>query len=131
MSVTNMHIRLLVTKFGECYRFYRETLGLEAGWGDENEGYAELKSEGFTLALFDRQIMAGVVGQGDKPSVADGQDRVALIMSVGDVDETCQELSGKGVSFVTQPHNQPEWGMRVAHFRDPDGNLLEINAALV
>jgi catechol 2,3-dioxygenase-like lactoylglutathione lyase family enzyme len=26
--------------------------------------------------------------------------------------------------------DRPEWGIRTAHFRDPDGNLIEINQPL-
>jgi hypothetical protein len=39
-------------------------------------------------------------------------------------------LSGRGVQFVTEPHDQEAWVLRVAHLRDPEGNLIEINAPL-
>jgi lactoylglutathione lyase len=40
-------------------------------------------------------------------------------------------LQIKGVSFLTEPKNRPDWGIRTAHFRDPAGNLLEIYSPLV
>jgi len=32
--------------------------------------------------------------------------------------------------FETEPTDRSVWGIRTAHFRDPDGNLIEINHAL-
>jgi hypothetical protein len=28
---------------------------------------------------------------------------------------------------VGAPQDRPEWGIRVAHVRDPDGTLVEVN----
>lgn len=57
-------------------------------------------------------------------------DKVALTFEVADVDASFRELSGKGVIFTTEPHDQEAWVLRVAHLRDPEGNLIEINAPL-
>lgn len=45
---------------------------------------------------------------------------------VDDVDVAYQQLRDKGITFVTEPLDRPDWGIRTAHFRDPDGNLIEI-----
>ncbi len=63
---------------------------------------------------------------GDLPATAACQDRVALILSVEDVDAAFAALCGRGADFVTAPHDRSGWGIRVAHLRDPDGNLLEL-----
>jgi catechol 2,3-dioxygenase-like lactoylglutathione lyase family enzyme len=42
------------------------------------------------------------------------------------VDELYYHLKEKNAIIVTQPMDRPEWGLRTAHFRDPDGNLIEI-----
>jgi uncharacterized glyoxalase superfamily protein PhnB len=44
---------------------------------------------------------------------------------VDDVDELHAELAAKGVEFVREPIDR-EWGLRTAHFKDPDGNVWEI-----
>ncbi|MFV9644620.1 MAG: VOC family protein, partial [Desulfobacterales bacterium] len=49
---------------------------------------------------------------------------------VPNVDKATQELKAKGVVFETEPTDRSVWGIRTAHFRDPDGNLIEINQAL-
>jgi catechol 2,3-dioxygenase-like lactoylglutathione lyase family enzyme len=36
------------------------------------------------------------------------------------------DLKAKGITFITEPQDRAHWGIRTAHFRDPDGNLLEI-----
>ena len=55
----------------------------------------------------------------------------ALVFFVGDVDVACFKLKKRGVAFVTEPFDRPDWGIRVAHFRDPNGNLIEINGELM
>jgi len=52
------------------------------------------------------------------------------LFEVPNVDRASQELKTKGVVFETEPMDRPEWGIRTAHFRDPDGNLIEINQPL-
>jgi catechol 2,3-dioxygenase-like lactoylglutathione lyase family enzyme len=124
------HTRLLVEDFAECFRFYRDVLGFEVGFGEETTGYADFNTGECTIALFDRKEMAAAVGYSHKPVSADSMDRVALIFGVESVDETVQMLKNKGVTLVTEPVDMTDWGIRVALFRDPDGNLLEINQPL-
>lgn len=49
-----------------------------------------------------------------------------LQFKVEDVDKTYDDLHKKGVKCVNKPHDRKEWSARVAHFRDPDHNLIEI-----
>lgn len=130
MELTFTYARMLVENYAACFRFYRDTLGLELVWGDENTGYAEFQSGGVKVALFARQQMAQAVASDHLPSDADAQDRVALIFAVANVDEAYQHLSTKGVTFITEPTDRPDWSVRTAHFRDPSGNLIEINTRL-
>lgn len=52
-----------------------------------------------------------------------------LAAGVEDVDAAYQELLAKGVTFLRPPTNQ-SWGLRTAHFADPEGNLWEINQSI-
>jgi catechol 2,3-dioxygenase-like lactoylglutathione lyase family enzyme len=124
------YARLLVADFPTAFRFYRDALGLTSTFGNENDVYADFDTGSATLALFRRDFMAGAVGTTGKPVEADCQDKIALIFEVEDVDATYEQLQAKGVSFVTVPQDRVEWGIRTAHFRDPDGNLLEIYTPL-
>jgi uncharacterized glyoxalase superfamily protein PhnB len=40
-----------------------------------------------------------------------------------------QELSAKGVEFIRPPEDR-SWGLRCAHFKDPDGHVWEIHTPL-
>lgn len=123
------HTRVLVTEYRECFRFYRDVLGLEVEWGDAEGGYADFRTGETTLALFDRTAMAEAVGTGDQPVAANQQDEVTLVFGVESVDNAYKKLRSE-VEFITEPHSRPGWGIRVAHFRDPAGTLIEINEPL-
>jgi catechol 2,3-dioxygenase-like lactoylglutathione lyase family enzyme len=120
-------VRLLVSDFAGCYRFYRDTLGLEPTWGEENDTYASFSTgTDVALALFDKAEMAVAVNTSSLPVTAQSQDAVAFIFEVADVDVAFQQLSEMGARFVTEPLDHPDWGIRTAHLRDPDGNLIEL-----
>ena len=130
MDIRFTHVRLLVKDFKACFRFYRDILGLKPVWGDESGGYAAFDTGSVAIALFGRAAMADVIGKGGLPLEAASKDTGALIFEVPDVAGAAQELKGKGCQFETEPTDQSAWGVRTAHFRDPDGNLIEINQPL-
>jgi catechol 2,3-dioxygenase-like lactoylglutathione lyase family enzyme len=130
METALTHVRLLVEEYRACFRFYKEIIGLEVAWGNEETGYAEFEAGNVRLALFGRGEMASVVGSSDLPEDLKGQDTVAVVFRVDDVDQFCAKLQNVGVELLTEPEDRVDWGIRTAHFRDPDGNLLEINRRL-
>jgi catechol 2,3-dioxygenase-like lactoylglutathione lyase family enzyme len=127
------HMRLLVVNFAECFHFYRDMLGLKVHWGNENDTYASFTDQTgkvVTLALFARQAMAEALDLGYLPVDAVCQDRSMLIVSVEDVDAITERLQAQGVKFVAGPRDFPDWGIRSAYLRDPDGNLIELGSGL-
>jgi catechol 2,3-dioxygenase-like lactoylglutathione lyase family enzyme len=120
------YVRLLVADFPAAFRFYRDVLGFKPLFGDENDVYTEFDGGGLTIALFRKDLMAEVVGATDQPATAESQDEMALIFAVENVDTACKELQARGVALVTEPQDRAVWGIRTAHFRDTDGNLIEI-----
>ncbi|MFC4559013.1 VOC family protein [Virgibacillus kekensis] len=123
------HTRLLVDNYKDCFLFYRNVLGFEVTWGDETSNYADFKAtEDFSLAIFDRRQMVESVGKTFEP-LKKSPDTAALIFRVESVEQTYQEMKNQ-VEFITQPTEQRDWGIKVAHFRDPAGNLIEINESL-
>ena len=121
------HTRLLVSNFTECFRFYRDVMGFAVLWGQEDGTYADFDAGGHKLAMFRRELMAAAIGA-DKPipRIAQ-QDYDCLVFAVDDVDRHFQNLLDKGVEPLNQPHDRKDWGIRCFHFRDPDGNLIEVN----
>ena len=120
------NVRLLVSKFDDCFRFYRNIIGFKVTWGKEGEGYASFDTGNITLALFKRDIMAKDVGTTNVPSEAKCQDRFALIFEVENLKAEAVRLKKQGVKLITEPTERPDYGISVIHLRDPDGNLIEI-----
>jgi catechol 2,3-dioxygenase-like lactoylglutathione lyase family enzyme len=115
------HIWLLVEDMPRALGFYRDTLGLAVA--ADLGGFVELNAnERFLLSLFLRSAMAE-----SEPAIAlspmAGQ-RAALVFEVTGLDAYCADLRAKGVEFASAEADHPEWGLRSAFLRDPDGNLL-------
>jgi catechol 2,3-dioxygenase-like lactoylglutathione lyase family enzyme len=130
LVIKSTHIRLLVKDFDKEFLFFRDVLGFKATYGKLGQNYADFDCNGQTIALFKRSLMSEDLNTTRKPLEKEAQDRVALIFEVADVDATTELLQAHGVILVTTPHNRKDWGIRVAHFRDPDGNLIEINQGI-
>jgi lactoylglutathione lyase len=119
------HTRLLVNNYEECFHFYNHILNFECTWGDETSYYAQFKVGETLLALFDKSEMLEDINETSSEETI-SLNEVALIFAVEDVDETYNRLKPK-VKFISEPHTRDDWGIRVAHFRDPNGTLIEIN----
>ncbi|UYN90639.1 MAG: VOC family protein [Anaerolineales bacterium] len=125
------HTRLLVNDIETCRAFYAETLGLGEPAVKVEGIYYEFVAGPGRLGLYARELMQSVGGVAQKARSGDqAADKSALTFRVADVDAAYAELKGRGANFVTEPHNQDAWVLRVAHLRDPEGNLIEINASL-
>jgi len=130
MAARMTHMRLLVPDVKACIEFYRDRIGLEVLWADDEGNYASFKTGDLILALHRQDAMARALGIPERPADAEPHDRVALIFAVPSVDEAYRELVRRGVEGVAAPTDRPDWGIRTAHFRDPAGNLIEINRPL-
>jgi lactoylglutathione lyase len=118
------NLRLLAHRFDEMYAFYADVLGLHATWGDAASNFVSFHAEGQPgLALFRRALMSDAIGTADRPVDGVAQDRAVVILAVDDLDAAAARV---GDRLVTPPRDMPEWGIRTAHVRDPDGNLLEL-----
>jgi|FLYL01.1.fsa_nt_gi catechol 2,3-dioxygenase-like lactoylglutathione lyase family enzyme len=126
ITVNLTHVRLLVRDYPACFDFYGEVLEIPLRLGVRDGQYAEFAAGDAFIGLYRRSDMAAVVGTSARPPAADAQDPVVLTFEVRSVDETYRLLREKGVEFVTPPTDRRDWFLRTAHFRDPDGNLLEI-----
>lgn len=124
------HLRLLVTDYKTSFYFYTEILGLKCMWGDLESGYADLKTGNTLIALYDRQSMAETLGKSELPVSSVSQDGISLIFEVDSVDKTATRIRKEGIELETEPQDRTEWGIRTAHLRDPDQNLIELYACL-
>ena len=125
--------RLLVRDYKKCFKFYTEKLGLEPAWGDEESCYASFKvAEGIEgFAIFVSDFMAPAVGNADKTQPSGCREKLMVSFEVENVDKAYQTFLEKGIDFINQPTDMPDWGMRVVHLRDPEENLIELFTPLV
>ncbi|WP_219838175.1 VOC family protein [Paenibacillus sp. R14(2021)] len=123
------HVRLLVPDVTACFLFYRDCMRLEVRYGNEETPYAEFQTGDVSLALEPLLVNAGEETL-RRPVAFSAEDRAAIIFSVNDVDAAYEELKGRAVTLVKEPHDTPEWGHRVAYVRDPAGNLIELNGGI-
>ena len=121
------NVRLLVKDYKKCFKFYKEQLGLEPAWGDEDGCYASFKvAEGIEgFAIFVSDFMAPALGNAEKTQPSGYREKSMVSFEVENVDEAYQAFLTKGVAFINQPTDMPDWGMRVVHLRDPEENLIE------
>ncbi|MFD4397554.1 VOC family protein [Kitasatospora sp. NPDC059811] len=132
-----LYPRLLVTRFAECFRFYRAVLppltGAALVKGGAGGPYANWDVDGqAVLVLFDRAAMAAALGTTGLPErpAAPAQDAAMLVFRVASVDDAFALCLRHGGTPVVGPTDRPQWGpnLRSAHLRDPDGHLIELQS---
>jgi catechol 2,3-dioxygenase-like lactoylglutathione lyase family enzyme len=125
------NIRLLVNDFEKAFAFYNDTLGLECTYGKPGDNYASFDiGVASGIAIFKAELMGMAIENFEHKKSGKLQDKFAIVVEVENVSDTYQKLKDKGVIFLSEPQDMQAWGIRVAHFRDTEGNLFEIYSAL-
>ncbi|WP_225836983.1 VOC family protein [Streptomyces sp. NK08204] len=122
-------VRLLVTDFAACYRFYADVLGLKPQSGATEGPYEKFSPHAGSagIALQDRSMMAEVLDElGD---TATGH-RSLVVLRVDDLDAYCDAIGSRGGTLIHGPAPMTD-RMRVAHLKDPEGNLVELQEWLL
>ena len=126
----SIHVGLFVDNMEVMVTFYRDILGLEAGW--DGGPYAEFTIRDGGLFMFDRkefsrsmqQVYQAPKGYNQTMEIGIG------VPSAEDVDAEYRRLTALGVVSLTgEPITQP-WGQRNFFFADPEGNYIETGAFL-
>ncbi|MBB6674332.1 VOC family protein [Cohnella nanjingensis] len=124
--------RLLVSDFKASVRFYREVLEMKEEWHQDEPGaeYALFSVGEAKFELMPKRSMFEALGEVQAEIGEAAPLHVVLDFGCEDVDAEVERLRARGVRFVTEPHDRPAWRARVAHFRDPEGNLFELYTTL-
>ena len=112
------HVAILTPDLERLRRFYVDDLGLPEVGGFPAHGIVFLGAGALSIELIEEPgRLAGRPG---------GWHHLAL--EVADVDQSCAELSARGVPFHSPPESFPPEApaMRIAFCRDPDGNVVEL-----
>jgi catechol 2,3-dioxygenase-like lactoylglutathione lyase family enzyme len=114
---------LFVADLERATAFYRDTLGLPIKSQDQDSTAFGLETTMLMLLSIAgaQDLLSPDVVRAQRPASATGQ----LVAFVEDVDALSAGLVARGVAFVRPPTDRA-WGLRTAHFKDPDGNVWEI-----
>jgi lactoylglutathione lyase len=118
---------LFVADLERAKAFYRDTLGLATKFEDDVSAGFDLDNTLLLLLTIAgaQELLSAENVAAQRPTGASSQH----VAFVEDVDALYAHLVSKGVEFVTEPIDR-EWGLRTAHFKDPDGNIWEIAHSL-
>ena len=116
MNVTGVDFVAVPTQdFDKASAFYGDVLGLEPSirWGSMPAG--EFETGSLTIALM----------QSDAFGLEFAPHLLPIALHVDDVEAARAELEEKGVTFAAETMDSGVCHM--AHFRDPDGNVLMLH----
>lgn len=109
-------VRIFAHDWDHSCAFYRDTLQLQERFRDDEIGWAEYDVGGPCLGLertetTDEEALVGRF--------------VGVSLQVADIDATYRAMLARGVTFTSAPAKQL-WGGKLAHFADPNGNVLTL-----
>ncbi|MEM7223663.1 MAG: VOC family protein [Pseudomonadota bacterium] len=108
--------RVFTVSFDAALGFYRDRLGLALDVSQPD------------VAIFDtggcRLILEGIDPDSSEDRSLVGRF-AGLSFTVEDLAASYRTLSQAGVAFLGPPVTQ-DWGGQLAHFKDPDGNILSL-----
>lgn len=111
-------VRVFTRDWERARDFYRDTVGFPLLFDDAGMGWAQFQLGGASLGVErcdgDDAESAALVGR-----------FVGVSLAVDDIDASYARLRDAGVRFHGPPEPQP-WGGVLAHFEDPDGNVLTL-----
>lgn len=111
-------VRIFVKDWEQACIFYGDTLNLPVKFKDASAGWAEFDVGGPSLGL-ER------ITEADPEAPRLTGRFLAVSFSVDDITVKYQELVAQGVTFIEPPTKQA-WGGTLAHFQDPEGNILTL-----
>lgn len=112
-------LSLPVTDFDAARRWYTEKLGFEEMYAVEEVGWAE----------FQTPLGGATIGLNRLEGTHPGTDSATITFGVQDIDAARAELERRGVAF-DGPTNEIPGMVKLASFRDPDGNSLMLAQTL-
>ena len=107
MEILSSRVLFRPADYEASLRFYRDGLGLAIA----------REYPGGTV-FFAGQSLIELAGHGEPASFSG-----ALWLQVRDVEQTQQELRGRGITITREARREP-WGLHEMHVRDPDGVTL-------
>ncbi len=111
-------VRVFSFRWEDSVEFYRDVIGIPLSFLGQDFGWAQFDLGSASLGL-------------ERCDPADPEARdlvgrfVGISIEVGDIETTYDTLIAKGVEFIGPPERQA-WGGVLAHFKDPDENVITL-----
>ena len=126
MQFRYIYTRLNVENFQACKAFYRDVLGLGIKFEDDQDEYVEFDTGSTRISLFNREKLTDFIPATEDLSYDTHSAQTVLSFQVRDMEEAVGYLKGHGVTLLNPQTNYPDRGFISTCFRDPDGNLIEL-----
>lgn len=134
MNLTYICTRLNVQSYADCKLFYQDVLGFKVSSANDAEEYAELHTGATTITILNRSRLKDYIDSIETATYDRHDAKIILTFAVPNLDDAIAQLKAKGVAIVSSPWQHPEEGLAggflTACFRDPDGNLIELEQFL-
>lgn len=129
MSIQPDMIGMVVRDMGAALRFYR-LLGLDIAEGVEGEPFVEVVTpNGYRISWNSLEMTKGLYPDWVEEPVGQRMSLAFKCGSPAEVDAVYQQLMAAGYAGHREPWDA-FWGQRYAVVVDPDGNLVDLFAAL-
>ena len=134
MNIKYICTRLNVENYVDCKLFYQNVLGFKVSLADDAEEYAELDAGATKITILNRARLKDYIDSIETATYDRRDAKMILTFAVPDLDDAISQLKAKGVPIFSSPWQYPEEGLAggliSACFRDPDGNLIELEQIL-
>lgn len=126
MQLKYMYTRLNVGNFQACKTFYRDVLGLPVKFEDDMDEYVEFDTGSTIITLFNRERLSDFIAREDTFIYDAHSARVVLSFQVKNLEAAIAHLKSFDIELLNPPTGYPDRGFVSTCFRDPDGNLIEL-----
>ena len=131
-SVTHVKLNaigILCAEVVASMAFY-ELLGLDFGNQQPDDGHVEADlGGGLRLMLDSHEVAKMFKPEFEPPDRNDVMTLAVELSSPAEVDQSFEMMAGRGYDTALEPFDA-FWGQRYAAVRDPDGNQVDLYAAL-
>lgn len=135
MKLRYNYTRLNVENYAACKHFYQEVLGFEVSYANDAKRYAELATGDTKITILDRERLREFIGTKESIIYDPHEAKIVLTFAVDDLDVAVARLKQHDIPLVNNPWQRLEDGLMqggsiTTCFRDPDGNLIELEQIL-
>jgi len=126
MNIKYAYTILYVADVAKSVAFYEAAFGFERKFITPENDYAELLSDGTTIAFASLELAQHNLKEGFEVSALKNKPfGIELGFVTDDVEEALLQAQKAGAIIAVAPVQKP-WGQTVAYIRDLDGFLIEL-----